>query len=358
MTTNTPAPAQEAVLTAEQEIDAIMEQAQVFASAWAFLGGPFDNGSGLETAEREKANLRALLSKLRAPVADERAGDAAVLLEKYKKLCVEIGRGDSNHLARIDRAILANTYELRTAFNEWIEKTDFIQQLISSGKLPVKYLGWHRADVMRDLIEGKLASAPVAEEADQDEMERRGWVNVGYKHDLEKARRAISFCDIPGFDTMSLDNAIYWLRAKADDAAPQASEAVRPTDWQDALRVAELPEVDEALSNFANDCTQDNAVGLVQAILDAALKADKDGAQSTATRPESRASVESDGGALSAQPGAQKKCNCATCRPHSVEMRMILCEVCGDKRCPHAEDHRNACTAQHPDNKDGGAVYG
>ncbi|WP_241130505.1 hypothetical protein [Achromobacter xylosoxidans] len=56
----------------DQEIEAIMEQAQVFASAWSFLGGPFDNGSGLETAEREKANLRALLSKLRAAVADER----------------------------------------------------------------------------------------------------------------------------------------------------------------------------------------------------------------------------------------------------------------------------------------------
>ncbi|HCQ48851.1 MAG TPA: hypothetical protein DIW53_19640 [Achromobacter sp.] len=62
---------------ADQEIEAIMEQAQVFASAWAFLGGPFDNGSGLEQAERERSNLRALLSKLRAegvhagePVAD------------------------------------------------------------------------------------------------------------------------------------------------------------------------------------------------------------------------------------------------------------------------------------------------
>nr|WP_314359119.1 hypothetical protein [uncultured Achromobacter sp.] len=55
-----------AAQAAEQEIDAIMEQAQVFASAWAFLGGPFDNGSGLEQAERERSNLRALLSKLRA----------------------------------------------------------------------------------------------------------------------------------------------------------------------------------------------------------------------------------------------------------------------------------------------------
>ncbi|EFF72937.1 hypothetical protein [Achromobacter piechaudii] len=55
-----------AAQAADQEIEAIMEQAQVFASAWAFLGGPFDNGSGLEQAERERSNLRALLSKLRA----------------------------------------------------------------------------------------------------------------------------------------------------------------------------------------------------------------------------------------------------------------------------------------------------
>ncbi|CAB3899748.1 hypothetical protein [Achromobacter deleyi] len=61
---------------ADQEIEAIMEQAQVFASAWAFFGGPFDNGSGLEQAERERSNLRALLSKLRAEgvqAGDERA---------------------------------------------------------------------------------------------------------------------------------------------------------------------------------------------------------------------------------------------------------------------------------------------
>ena len=25
-------------------------------------------------------------------------------------------------------------------------------------------------------------------------------------------------------------------------------------------------------------------------------------------------------------------------------MRMFLCSECGNKRCPHAADHRNACT--------------
>lgn len=63
--------------------------------------------------------------------------------------------------------------------------------------------------------------------------------------------------------------------------------------------------------------------------------------------------------ALSVQPGALRTgCNCATCRLHNVEMRMILCEVCGDKRCPHAADHRNKCTSHPKQHNDGGAVYG
>lgn len=40
-----------------------------------------------------------------------------------------------------------------------------------------------------------------------------------------------------------------------------------------------------------------------------------------------------------------EQCWCATCRPVSFgDMRMVLCPVCGNKRCPHATDHRYACT--------------
>ncbi|MDH2051201.1 hypothetical protein [Achromobacter marplatensis] len=55
-------------------------------------------------------NKTALLSKLRAEgvqAGDERADDAVTLLGKYKALCIEIGRGDSYHLGRIDAAIAA-----------------------------------------------------------------------------------------------------------------------------------------------------------------------------------------------------------------------------------------------------------
>ncbi|PNE59785.1 hypothetical protein A8H39_01160 [Paraburkholderia fungorum] len=38
-------------------------------------------------------------------------------------------------------------------------------------------------------------------------------------------------------------------------------------------------------------------------------------------------------------------CSCETCRPVTLkDMRMVLCPTCGNKRCPHATDHRNACT--------------
>jgi len=43
------------------------------------------------------------------------------------------------------------------------------------------------------------------------------------------------------------------------------------------------------------------------------------------------------------------QCWCATCRPvtpfgNPEDNRMVLCPTCGNKRCPHANDHRNACT--------------
>ncbi|MGY6251845.1 hypothetical protein ACXIVK_00175 [Paraburkholderia caledonica] len=39
------------------------------------------------------------------------------------------------------------------------------------------------------------------------------------------------------------------------------------------------------------------------------------------------------------------ECWCETCRPIMLmDMRMVVCPTCGNKRCPHATDHRNACS--------------
>ena len=49
---------------------------------------------------------------------------------------------------------------------------------------------------------------------------------------------------------------------------------------------------------------------------------------------------------VQARPPKPSDCWCETCRPSTVlaDIRMVLCPTCGNKRCPHAHDHRNACT--------------
>ena len=40
----------------------------------------------------------------------------------------------------------------KVAYKEWIEKTEWVQRGINDGTVPPKYLGWHRADVVADLL--------------------------------------------------------------------------------------------------------------------------------------------------------------------------------------------------------------
>lgn len=46
----------------EKTVKAIMEQAQVFASSWSMVGGPFAADDQLERAEEEKAELKKLIT--------------------------------------------------------------------------------------------------------------------------------------------------------------------------------------------------------------------------------------------------------------------------------------------------------
>lgn len=49
-------------------------------------------------------------------------------------------------------------------------------------------------------------------------------------------------------------------------------------------------------------------------------------------------------------------CWCRTCRPVTMsDMRFVVCPECGNKRCPHANDHRNACTGSNEPGQIGGA---
>lgn len=49
-------------------------------------------------------------------------------------------------------------------------------------------------------------------------------------------------------------------------------------------------------------------------------------------------------------------CWCLTCRPVVLnDMRFVVCPDCGNKRCPRANDHRNACTGSNEPGQEGGA---
>ncbi|MFT2166399.1 hypothetical protein ACMV58_21735 [Citrobacter freundii] len=50
------------------------------------------------------------------------------------------------------------------------------------------------------------------------------------------------------------------------------------------------------------------------------------------------------------------KCWCHTCRPVTNSyMRFVVCPDCGNKRCPHANDHRNSCTGSNEPGQEGSA---
>ena len=49
-------------------------------------------------------------------------------------------------------------------------------------------------------------------------------------------------------------------------------------------------------------------------------------------------------------------CWCRTCRPVMMsDTRFVVCPECGNKRCPHANDHRNDCTGSNEPGQVGSA---
>ncbi|WP_313694725.1 hypothetical protein [Achromobacter mucicolens] len=255
-------------------------------------------------------DLRALLSKLRAPVADERVSDDTLWSWAEQIM----GGKEAHHVGR-DRVLRFARAALASApADPQAAEVDFLVRVLEN-------LDTWRAEEWSELLERRpailamlrpmvLASAPVAGEAQP----------VAWLHQCRKK---------PELTQVTMKKHEPSLAAKGFRpvplyAAPQASEAdplQGAADW--LMRAFEPP-----LS--ASDLARQLVIGY-----------------NRATRLRDAA--------LSAQPGAQKNCNCATCRPYSVEMRMILCEVCGDKRCPHAADHRNECTSHPKQHNDGGA---
>lgn len=133
--------------------------------------------------------------------------------------------------------------ELRAAYNEWQDKTDFIQEWVQSGKLPVKYLGWHRADVMRDLIE-QATPAPTAAEGGQLEHANRPEIRANTEvggGQLEMARGDAALRSLPWAEWL----ARRYGRERTENMLREIVDAVLPDRQQRA------GDLTEALRPFA-----------------------------------------------------------------------------------------------------------
>lgn len=61
-------------------------------------------------------------------------------------------------------------------------------------------------------------------------------------------------------------------------------------------------------------------------------------------------------GSSQAQGAPLAGCGCQACRPITLsDMRMVLCEICGNKRCPHAANHLQECTGSNEPGQPGSA---
>lgn len=218
-----------AAQAAEKEIDAIMEQAQVFASAWAFFGGPFDQGDGKEQAELEEARLREVvrdaLSKLRAPVADE--------LPHWEEVSAKLERDET--LTPLEFFIYENEPAGGDGADAWRDQlaSALASAPVAGEAQPVASLGVVLGlgeYIIQTTAAGEPAQVVFSQASDHDRATRTiGDLKVGSHRpfDHSRIRGQIQFTSSVALDALEVQ--LRELRKEhwpdTIDAAPQASEA-------------------------------------------------------------------------------------------------------------------------------------
>ncbi|WP_223851040.1 hypothetical protein [Bordetella bronchiseptica] len=261
-----PAPAmQEAVLT-DAEIREIQGTHLVtISSRDALIASVIVAGRAIEAA---------VLSKLRAPVADTLPLEKA-LYELVNKIDTGLDTGDLLQDARRASTVLdaimtggdlvacAYTFFKECGEDKWRERYE--------RSLDFR-IGWNAClDAIAEAQANRaaLASAPVADE--RHAVDPCGYVAVK-RSAVDWLKDKFPALTIKAGLCERIGGRLYTITRLMRDhdaalaSAPVAGEA-RPTDRKEALRITELPNVDEALATFCSDGTQDNAVGLVLAIL-------------------------------------------------------------------------------------------
>ncbi|WP_258320429.1 hypothetical protein [Enterobacter hormaechei] len=142
----------------------------------------------------------------------------------------------------------------------------------------------------------------------------------------------------PGFNDLPHGTPLY--------AAPPAPVALPVQHWEELCRQNPDMSIGDAIIRAAwwNHCA---------AMLQGAENAESPTTMQTAPSLDSSQKIaESPSGNYPVIPD----CSCGTCRPVTfTDSRFVVCSECGNKRCPHANDHRNACTGSNEPGQEGGA---
>ncbi|HIC8898354.1 hypothetical protein LWT81_16575 [Enterobacter hormaechei] len=134
----------------------------------------------------------------------------------------------------------------------------------------------------------------------------------------------------------------HWLRVAYEDG----SSSVVPDGLRLALSNAGIaaPESDEMLAATCEKYIQELVTWV------------KDRKPFQPAAPDFREIVNSSTNNCRENAETSTKCWCRTCRPITLtDMRFVVCPDCGNKRCPHANDHRNSCTGSNEPGQEGSA---
>ncbi len=127
----------------------------------------------------------------------------------------------------------------------------------------------------------------------------------------------------------------------------------RETTWAEAYHVACLPEVDEALSGFSEDSTEDNAVALVRAVMGAA----KCLQESQLEERTERATMRLLGKTSDPAPGVNWKCNryWTVRRVRNLMREILRGDIFGTQEVGLT---RSSCSTGPNEEATGGRAYG
>lgn len=203
-----------------------------------------------------------------------------------------------------------------------------------------------------------------------DEEEIRGWLSSD--EIMELSRIALSAMDSESVGTLSVRHMSYsgkkignqfgFVHSDAEMTIPEGDYPL----YRHAQPVAEVPEdVLDALQKVArirldmNDFDGDRR-GIADCLCDAEealIEVVNRRAAMLAAAPQSPGSEPATMPGKWIPVSEQKPdCWCLTCRPVVLnDMRFVVCPDCGNKRCPRANDHRNACTGSNEPGQEGGA---